>query len=655
MVTRFLSDLECIAGRKGGLLYALLLIAQVIRTDSNWWGGLFCCPCEVSLRKNGMHQFLRTVLHRGESAIAFMGIALVVVLMLTTVGAAYVGMQQLRDRVDFARREQIRTVGEILGQTAESMLASDDLSSLRRLVINTHRSYKLSECRVTLADGRIVADAEPTRIGVAVLPERWPTAPMAAAPELEITDAIRDARPLNVPGRGTAWLQLKAPPSPPLSWDLQSGAALCGAAGLASMFIVYRRTRQRVSSLGLIRDSLLSVAREGSCRDSLEIRSHACPEVDAWNRLLKEREELQQLAIVERGKGQFTERRSGRDDLDRAYDALSVGMLIVDETGRVRSANGAAAVLLTVKREQMVGSMLVSAVPSGTVQEWLTGAITACIAQRSSMESEHSIGQAILRFRLRPPRREETPGALIMIEDVTQQRTADAARNSFIAQATHELRTPLTNMRLYLETAIDGRESDPAVVARTLNVLNQETKRMERMVGDMLSVSEIEAGRIRIQRDDVQLDKLLSDLEMDFVLQAKEKRIKLEFQLPPKLPVIQADRDKTALVLNNLIGNALKYTPDGGSVSVVVKAGTSNVEVEVVDTGIGVNEDEQELIFQKFYRAKDPRVTAIIGSGLGLALARDVARYHGGDVTLDSQLDHGSTFKLTLPIVARAV
>src|SRR5262249_36902042 len=149
-------------------------------------------------------------------------------------------------------------------------------------------------------------------------------------------------------------------------------------------------------------------------------------------------------------------------------------------------------------------------------------------------------------------------------------------------------------------------------------------------------------------------DALFEEVQADYVAQAQDKEIALAFNLPPKLPVIQGDRDKIVLALHNLIGNALKYTPTGGAVSVTVDEAGGRLSVAVADNGIGIREEECELIFEKFYRAKDKRLASITGSGLGLALARQVARMHGGDVTVRSQIDKGSTFTLTLPAAAPA-
>jgi signal transduction histidine kinase len=241
---------------------------------------------------------------------------------------------------------------------------------------------------------------------------------------------------------------------------------------------------------------------------------------------------------------------------------------------------------------------------------------------------------------------------MVLFEDVTQQRLADKSRDAFVAQATHELRTPLTNVRLYIDELLETEDPTPEVRARCIDVISRETRRLERMVSDMLSLAEIEAGTHALHIDDVRLDAMLDGLERDFRAYAEEKRIKLEFKLPPKLPVVAGDRDKIEMTLANLMGNALKYTPEEGAVTLTVRLAGTDVRFEIADTGIGVREDELELVFRNFYRSKDTRVANVKGTGLGLPIARQIARLHGGDITVSSVVDHGSTFTFILPLKA---
>jgi signal transduction histidine kinase len=322
----------------------------------------------------------------------------------------------------------------------------------------------------------------------------------------------------------------------------------------------------------------------------------------------------------------------------------------------VKHINGAAASFLRTKRDIAIGTDVRTLIEQRDVLESLESIVTGGVRRKVTLEvqREGEQGTGVLRFSIRPVRREDSAAAMISIDDITQQKVAEESRNAFVAHATHELRTPLTNIRLYLETAMEEGENDPAVRGKALNVINQEARRLERIVGEMLSVSEIEAGSLRIKRDDVRLDVLFDDLRTEYQPQAQDKSITLVFNLPPKLPVINGDRDKILVAMHNLVGNALKYTPIGGSVTIDVQTDAKQLAFAVRDSGIGISADDAERIFERFYRAKDPRVEKITGTGLGLTLAREVVRLHGGEITVDSELNKGSTFTITLPVAAEA-
>ncbi len=601
-----------------------------------------------------------SLLMRGESLVASWGLALAAIL-LVAMGAA--GMWTLT-----VQRDAHRTLVEhSLGAAAASvkteigrLLAGGDLTAARSLVIETARDRGLASFRVLTGDGGVLADAAPSRIDVRELPDRLPPGPPPERVGVGGEDAERIVRrtPVVAGSRGMAFLELSSAAGPPMSayWRVQGGIGLIGAAALSALLLVYRRMRGRFRGLGAVREALMLLGAGESSRETLAVCSEFGPEARAWNALLDELEKHRRDLIAERAKESLATRRDAGAELTQACDALWQGFIVIDDHGSVKFANGAAAAFLQVKRESMAGASAASLIRDERVGNAIRAVSNGQIKTRTLVEVRRAEqdGGGILRFSIRPVRRDDSASAIIMIEDITQQRVADEARNSFVAHATHELRTPLTNIRLYVEQAVDEGEKDPAVRARCLNVINQESRRLERIVGDMLSVSEIEAGSLKLRAGDVRLDALFQELESDFRAMAEEKRQTLKFLLPPKWPVVRGDRDKIVLALHNLLGNAVKYTPDGGAITVKVDVGEDKVVVDVVDTGFGVSEEESELIFEKFYRSKDGRVARITGTGLGLALAREVVRMHGGDITLKSQLNQGSTFTMTLPTRAAA-
>ncbi|MBZ0171977.1 MAG: HAMP domain-containing histidine kinase, partial [Phycisphaerales bacterium] len=255
----------------------------------------------------------------------------------------------------------------------------------------------------------------------------------------------------------------------------------------------------------------------------------------------------------------------------------------------------------------------------------------------------------VFRVTVRALRKDDDATVLIIIEDVTQTRLADEARNGFVAQATHELRTPLTNIRLLVEEAIEGGAAETPMLAKSLNIINQEARRLDRVVTDMLSVSEIEAATLTLHLDDTPLAKMFEDLETDYRVQAEEKGICLQFNLPAKIEAIRADREKLALLLHNVLGNAIKYTQRGGEVEFAAEQDEAGLRVRIKDNGPGIAPEDHERVFQKFFRTDDARVGETKGSGLGLALAREIARRHGGEIELDSEVGRGSTFTVRVP------
>lgn len=596
------------------------------------------------------------LLLRGESTIASIGIALAAILLCAIGASAWWTTRTHREEAREAEAQRIRTIASLLTNSAETMLNSDELSSLRRLVIDTARQQKLSACSIVLPDGQIIADSEPSKIARQEMPDTWSAGlnPPKAS-ERTAESELKVTAPLTITGRGMAELQVSGPLEVASNqlWPVQAGLGVIGAVSLAAVLLVYRHSRARLRAVGAIREALLAIVAGEDASSALSISSDLGVEATAWNRILEQSDTLKQQKVAEKARESLGDRRRSKSDLDDAADVMPQGILLVDEKMRCKYANGAAAVFLQADRDKLTGTDVRQYISAESVRSMLDAWLTGKSRQRTTLEAERGDGATgaagVLRWSMRPVRREDGGSAMIIIEDITQQRVAEEARHAFVAHATHELRTPLTNIRLYVETALDDGENDAALRAKCLNVINSESRRLERIVNDLLSTAEIEAGSFSLKKDDVHLKEIFTDLQADYEAQAKDKKIELVFNLPPKLPVIQADRDKIGLALHNLISNALKYTPAGGTVQVNVEADEHQMTVDVVDTGIGISEEDQSRLFEKFYRAHDKRIAEITGSGLGLALAREVVRLHGGDIVVHSKLDQGSTFTMNVP------
>ncbi|MCP3904444.1 MAG: cell wall metabolism sensor histidine kinase WalK [Planctomycetes bacterium] len=595
---------------------------------------------------------------RGESLIASAGLLFAAILLGVVGTSAWWSARERHFTWVEARQRELDSAGLLLSELAETHLGADRVSVVRRLVVETARMHELSECRIILPSGEVIAAAHASDITLASLPEEWSNAPIPAANVDGPNGARTVTYHLEIEGRGPAALELSVSlqRSAWSYWDAQSGIAAIGAMALGALLLVYRRTRARMRAMSYIREALIALDTGETELAALTIQRDLGAEAAAWNELLSERERLQQVLVTKRLLELPSSRRERSQDLASMCDAMSQGLILVDSNLNVTYANGAAGLYLGKPRGEILGNAIDS-VLDPEILEHVRGVASGEFRRTTSTEisrnDEGSTG--VLRFSVRPVRREDESAAMIVVEDVTQQRLADSSRNTFVAKVTHELRTPLTNILLYAETAMEEGDQDAHVRANCLNVINQEARRLDRIVGDMLSVAELEAGSHTMRVDDVHLSNTFADLRSDYEGSASEKNITFDVELPPKLPVIQADKDKIELALHNLVGNAMKYTPDGGRVTVSVECGEEDgLVVKVVDTGIGLADEELERIFEKFYRAKDERITGITGSGLGLALAREVIRLHGGDITVISAIDEGSTFVLTVPALAHA-
>lgn len=241
-------------------------------------------------------------------------------------------------------------------------------------------------------------------------------------------------------------------------------------------------------------------------------------------------------------------------------------------------------------------------------------------------------------------------GLLWCLRDITQLKLAEEMRNEFVATATHELRTPLTNLQGYAELLTLEKDIDVEQQREFSNIIRSEAGRLGRLIDELLNISQMDGGGLTIAQHELDLERLLQEIvdsaQSDFAL----KQQNFEFVPPAKYPKVTGDREKLASAVVNLLGNAAKYTPDGGNVKFEVEVGDDWIHLHVEDTGFGIAESELENVFARFFRSDDERVQDQTGNGLGLAFTQEVARLHGGRVSVHSELDKGSRFTFMLPV-----
>ncbi|RMF31259.1 MAG: PAS domain S-box protein [Chloroflexi bacterium] len=235
--------------------------------------------------------------------------------------------------------------------------------------------------------------------------------------------------------------------------------------------------------------------------------------------------------------------------------------------------------------------------------------------------------------------------------DITHLKEVEALKQRFIAQVSHELRSPLTNLKLY-QTLLQREATENQ--KRYLEVLERETRRLEYLIEDLLTVAQLERGADRLRREPLDLNEVVMQMADQHRYAAEKEGITLEEALAPSLPPVGADRDQIEQALHRLLTNALQYTPQGGRVTLrtatVEREGETWVTIAVEDTGRGIPSHELPYIFERFYRGESARAAQKPGAGLGLTVVREILRRHGGEVTVESEVGKGSTFTLWLPV-----
>jgi len=601
---------------------------------------------------------IRSFFDRGESLVATTGMAFIAILAFAVGGIVWVSARTVDESSVIQMDKRVEQTLSLIASQTELRLNDGDLSGLRRFLLDAVASGMIEHCQVSHSDIGIIASSESGTAMLNELPESW-------APVVGVTKSITHhfdvfqttaVEPLTVAGRSGMTIEIRIQHSNEVIGADSVRASSVGIAsvGLVLMLWVYRRLRNRLGALAAIGEALQSAADGERRMDCLLVGEQLGSEAAIWNQLLKERDEFESqqvhLEILDAANSSGIESIG----LPAACNTLMQGIVLIESDLRVVYANGAASVFMRTVRETLLESSLDEIDCDAEILDAAKRVLQPNGSPREVVEIGE-IGQletsgAVLRIAIARVEQEDVLRAMIYIEDVTQQRLVDESQNAFIAQATHELRTPLTNIRLYAEEAIESDEDESELREKALNVINTESRRLERIVSDMLCVSEIEAGSLSIHRDSLRTEQLLREIQEDYGPQAKSKSIELVFELPPKFPTIQADRDRLGQAMHNLVGNAIKYTPSGGKVEVQLEFDENDgLAFRVKDNGIGIDESQHERIFDRFCRADDRRIAKVTGSGLGLALARQIAQLHGGDVTVESAIDQGSVFTLNIP------
>ncbi|QDU30308.1 Alkaline phosphatase synthesis sensor protein PhoR [Anatilimnocola aggregata] len=240
-------------------------------------------------------------------------------------------------------------------------------------------------------------------------------------------------------------------------------------------------------------------------------------------------------------------------------------------------------------------------------------------------------------------------GVVAVLTDITHEKAIQKRNAEFVSAVSHEMKTPLSSVRAYVELLADGDAEDEATREEFLGVIHSQTERLQRLIDNLLNLSRIEAGVVHVNKAPRSLNELLEEAVNLLQPAATHKQMRLVTDLSPLYLGVLADRDTLLQAAINLVSNALKYTPEGGTVTVRSRLADESVVFEVQDTGVGLSPEDRQKVFEKFYRVKKDQQMAA-GTGLGLPLVKHIVEdVHGGRIEVESELGRGSTFRIILP------
>jgi two-component system phosphate regulon sensor histidine kinase PhoR len=425
----------------------------------------------------------------------------------------------------------------------------------------------------------------------------------------------------------------------PLAFLTKVPLALTGMMGLLAFSVAYYVNKNITEPL----EAMLDITKQLQVGDfSRRVLVRSTDEIGqlsrAFNELSQTLEEM------------FQTIHDRENKLNAILTSMGEGVLAVDSNYKVILANRSMAELINEAEESLIGKDLIEVIQSYQLVE----VVADTLATSKSIETEIKLypsSRRTIAVTSSPLEDEnsETIGAVIVLRDVTELRRLESMRKEFVANVSHELRTPLTSIKGFVETILNGKTNDAALVERFLTIVNGETDRMITLINDLLDLTKIENRKQKLIFEPVNIRKIFEDTITVLSSKAEQKEIVVENKLDDI--IVLGDPKLLRQVSVNLIDNAIKYNKEGGRVWVdaAVEDGTACISVN--DTGFGIPSDHLDRIFERFYRVDKGRSRHQGGTGLGLSIVKHIIDRHNGKIWAESEFGEGTRVKFTLKLV----
>jgi signal transduction histidine kinase/putative methionine-R-sulfoxide reductase with GAF domain len=348
-----------------------------------------------------------------------------------------------------------------------------------------------------------------------------------------------------------------------------------------------------------------------------------------------------------------------RATMDSVMDSLVDGLVLVNRGNKITYTNPCAERMLGLPEGSMVGLSL-AAVEQKMADRTtdspgvLTQLLNAPIDSEEAPAVEVSLSTPVARtlqirfFRIRHVGGGHL-GLGLLLRDVTREKELDRMKSQLLSTVSHELRTPLASIKGFATTMLrQDVEWDEVSRREFLSIIDEESDRLTELIGNLLDMSRVEAGELRVEPESIDLLPILEETAAAFQVMTSEHRFQVRALKP--LPQVLADPRRTRQVVRNLVENAVKYSPAGGTVTILAQVSQDRVQVSVADQGIGIKPDDVERVFDRFYQVDSASTRRVGGSGLGLAICKAIVEAHSGCIWVESRPGVGSTFYFTLPV-----
>ncbi len=355
--------------------------------------------------------------------------------------------------------------------------------------------------------------------------------------------------------------------------------------------------------------------------------------------------------MSEQVKARIEEVSANKSRLEAVLLSMFEGVMVVDTEGRILLMNQALRDFLRITTDPL-GKKPLEVIRNIEVQEMVDNTLNY---KQGLVSGEISVllpeEKALLVHAMPIKKDTDIQGAVLVFHDVTNLRRLEKIRQDFVANVSHELRTPVSSIKGYAETLLEGALKDKKNVNDFLKTILSDSNRLASLIDDLLDLSKIESGKLRMENKPHKLLPIVEKVVATLKRQIEDKSIALKIDIPKNMPDILADETRIKQALLNLIDNAVKYNHQGGKITISAKENNNFIQVDIVDTGIGIPEKDLPRLFERFYRVDKARSRELGGTGLGLSIVKHIIQAHNGEVFVQSVEGQGSTFSFTIPKV----